>query len=296
MILPRLRIFAVVGVALAIACAPVPADHAVAADASKGWVEFQQIRNATIKLTYGGTTFLVDPLLAKKDAYPGFAGTYHSERRWPLVDLPMPVAEVTDADAVIVTHTHLDHWDDAARASLPKTLPIFVQNETDAAIIRKDGFTDVRILTDDTVFEGTRLHRTDGQHGDDTIMGSPVGPLLGSVMGVVFERPGSATVYVAGDTIWNAHVEDAIKTFQPDVIVLNTAYARVLGFEGSIIMGKDDLLRAYKFAPDAKVIGSHMDTVNHAMQTRKDLDDYIAATGMSRERVLVPADGKSYRF
>ena len=41
-------------------------------------VEFQQIRNATIKLDYDGTTFLVDPMLAAKNAYPGFADTLNS--------------------------------------------------------------------------------------------------------------------------------------------------------------------------------------------------------------------------
>ena len=38
-------------------------------------VQFQQIRNATIKLDYDGTTFLVDPMLTAKNAYPGFADT-----------------------------------------------------------------------------------------------------------------------------------------------------------------------------------------------------------------------------
>lgn len=259
-------------------------------------VVFQQVRGPTIKLTYAGTTFLVDPLLGRKDAYPGFEGTLNSDRRWPLVDLPFPVAEVLKADAVIVTHTHLDHWDDAARAALPKGVPIFVQNDADAATIRKDGFADVRVLTENTVFKGTRLHKTGGQHGTDQLMSSPAGPLLGQVMGVVFERPGSATVYVAGDTVWHAKVTEAVTTYQPDVIILNTAYARVTGFDGSIIMGKEDLRRAYDLAPGAKIIGTHMDTVNHAAQTRSDLREYIAASQMDPQRVLVPADGETYRF
>jgi predicted ester cyclase/L-ascorbate metabolism protein UlaG (beta-lactamase superfamily) len=281
--------------ALALVASIAAAEPARAADGADT-VVFQQIRNATIKLTYGGTTFLVDPLLGKKEAYPGFEGTYNSEKRWPLVDLPMPVEEVMKADAIIVTHTHLDHWDDAARASLPKGATIFTQNAADAATIAKDGFTDVRVMSDDTVFKGTHLHKIGGQHGTDQMMASPLGPLLGEAMGIVFERPGSATVYVAGDTIWNGTVEAAITRWKPDTIVLNTAYARVKGFEGAIIMGKEDLLRAYRLAPNAKVIGSHMDTVNHGMQTRKDLNDYIDETGMSRERVLVPADGETYQF
>lgn len=92
-------------------------------------VHFQHIRNATSKITYGDTTFLIDPMLAEKDTYPGFAGTYRSEIRIPMIDLPVSAeAVIKDVDAVIVTHTHLDHWDDAAQRLLPKTIPLFVQN------------------------------------------------------------------------------------------------------------------------------------------------------------------------
>lgn len=260
-------------------------------------VKFQQIRNATIKLEYAGTTFLVDPMLAKKDAYPGFAGTYNSHLRYPLVELPMPAAEAMKADAIVVTHTHADHWDEAAKQSLPKSIPIFVQNDADAASIRKEGFTDVRVLGENTTFNGTRLGKTGGQHGTDSMMKvQPLAKLLGDASGIVFERAGHKKVYIAGDTIWNGQVEDAIKKHQPDVIILNTGYARVLGFDGSIIMGKEDLYRAYTAAPGAKVIGVHMEAVNHAMQTRKDLRDYIAEKGMDTQRVLVPDDGQSYSF
>ncbi len=268
--------------------ASAPASHAHT-------VKFQQIRNATIKVDYAGTTFLIDPMLAKKGAYPGFAGTYNSQLRNPLVELPMPLADVMKADAIIVTHTHLDHWDDAAKQSLPKNLPLFAQNEADAQSIRKDGFTDVRVLGKDTVFKGTRLRITAGQHGSDQAM-AVAGEVLGKVMGVVFQRQGYKTVYVAGDTVWNAQVEDAIQQYQPEVIVLNTGYARIQGLDGSIIMGKEDLYRAHQAAPRATVIGSHMDSVNHGMQNRKDLHDFIKEKAMDPKRVLVPADGESYVF
>jgi L-ascorbate metabolism protein UlaG (beta-lactamase superfamily) len=119
-------------------------------------VKVQQIRNATIKVNYAGTTFLIDPMLAKKGTYPGFEGTYNSQLRNPLVELPMPLAEAMKADAIIVTHTHLDHWDDAAKQNLPKNLPLFAQNEADAQSIRKDGFTNVRVL----VLTQRFLHRS----------------------------------------------------------------------------------------------------------------------------------------
>ena len=267
------------------------------ATASAQTMQLQQIRNATIKLEYAGTTFLVDPMLARTGAYPGFEGTYNSHLRNPLVELPIPVTEVLKADAIIVTHTHADHWDDAAKAGVPKSMPIFAQNEEDAASIRQDGFTDVRVLSARTEFKGTTLIRTAAQHGTDQMYATPpLAKLLGQSTGVVFSHPGYKTTYVAGDTIWTSQIEATIRQYQPDVIVLNTGYARITGVDGSIIMGKDDLWRAYQLAPQAKIIGSHMESVNHMTQSRKDLRDFIAEKAMDPQRVLVPADGESYRF
>jgi L-ascorbate metabolism protein UlaG (beta-lactamase superfamily) len=258
-------------------------------------VGIQQIRNATMKVDYAGTTFLIDPLLAEREVYPGFPGTLNDHLRWPRVGLPITPAQVLQADAVIITHIHSDHWDDAAKQALPKNMPIFAQNEADAQAIRLDGFTDVRVLGDTTEFNGTRLIKTEGQHYTDD-MAPGLKALLGATSGIVFQRPGHETVYVAGDTIWTPQVESAIRDYRPDVIVLNTAYARVQGYDRSIIMGKEDLLRAHRLAPSATILGIHMDTINHAAQTRRDLIEYIAQTGMDRRRVLVPQDGETYRF
>ncbi len=258
-------------------------------------VDFQQIRNATIKVEYAGTTFLVDPMLAPRGAWPGFEGTVNSHLRNPLVDLPVPLADVLKADAVIVTHTHLDHWDDAARQALPKTVPVFAQNDEDAASIRKDGFTDVRVLGEDTVFNGTRLAKTGGRHGTDAMMATALGKRLGTVSGIVFRRAGYKTTYIAGDTTWTADVEQAITAYRPDIIVLNTGYARIRGVEGSIIMGKEDLLRAARLAPAAHVVGIHMEAVNHATQTRRELRDFAAGNGIGA-RVLVPEDGEKFGY
>ncbi len=44
------------------------------------------------------------------------------------------------------------------------------------------------------------------------------------------------------------------------------------------------------------MIGTHMESVNHATQSREELRDYIAEKGLDQQRVLVPADGQGYSF
>lgn len=260
--------------------------------------QVQQIRSATVKITYGDTTFLIDPMLAEQGAYPGFEDTYRSELRNPLVGLPMPAEDVIDdVDAVIVTHTHLDHWDAAAQKLLPKDIPLFAQNAADAELIRSQGFSDVRILDGDAEFGGVQLHKTGGQHGSDALYAIPeLARSLGDVMGVVFEAPGQKTTYLVGDTVWRDEVKRALERYNPEVIVLNTGAAEVTGFEDDpIIMGKEDTLRTHRAAPNATIIAVHMDAVNHMTLSRDELADYVQEKGIE-DHVMIPADGEVISF
>lgn len=148
-------------------------------------MQVTQVRNATLLIHYAGTRFLMNPMLSAKGSLPGFEGTANSQLRNPLVELPLPMTEILDVDAVIVTHNHLDHWDPAL---LPKHLPLFVQHQKDADSISASGFKDVRLLSEQAEFAGIRLHQTEGQHGDDQVM-AVLAERLGEVSGVVFSIP-----------------------------------------------------------------------------------------------------------
>lgn len=182
-------------------------------------------------------------MLAERRAFPAFPGTANDHEANPMVHLPLPLAEIIDVDAVIVTHLHEDHWDQAARDALDKGLPIFAQNDPDAEVICGQGFSDVRVLTDSTQFNGVQLIKTGGRHGTEAHYAVPeLAEVLGEACGVVFSRAGEKTVYLAGDTIWNEDVAAALSRHAPGAI-LNTGYALVPGVDGAIIMGTEDVLR-----------------------------------------------------
>jgi L-ascorbate metabolism protein UlaG (beta-lactamase superfamily) len=258
--------------------------------------QVQEIRNATVKVSYADTTFLIDPMFAPKGFYEGFPNTYRSQLRNPLVELPLKVETILqDVDAVIVTHTHLDHWDDQAQQAIPKDLPIFVQNQQDQETLKAQGFKDVRVLTE-TVFEGVKLRKTGGQHGTDAMYRIPELKMgLGETMGVVFEALGHETIYLVGDSIWRPEVEQTIQTMQPDVIILNAGNALIDGFKESIIMGKEDVYRATKQAKNAKVVAVHLDAINHMSLTREQLAQYVKNKGIQKQ-VLIPIDGETLSF
>jgi L-ascorbate metabolism protein UlaG (beta-lactamase superfamily) len=256
-------------------------------------MKITQVRNATLRIEFGGARFLVDPVFADKDTYPGFRGTYRDHLKWPTVDLPLPLSQILDVDAVIVTHTHEDHWDKAAAEAIRKDIPIFAQHAEDALLIGKAGFTSLHILSKDSVFQGVSLIKTPGQHGSDETLAA-IGRRLGEVCGVLFKSRDEKTLYLAGDTTWNRHVEETLLNHSPDVVVLNSGDARIPGL-GSIIMNKEDVYEVFKAAPRATLIASHMEAVNHAALTRPELRDYAVRKGMMG-RLLVPEDGETLIF
>lgn len=193
-------------------------------------------------------------------------------------------------DAYIVTHVHPDHIDMAddgsVGAPLDKAVPVFVQSEEDAAVLRRSGFARVEVLGEETVFAGIRLSKTPGRHG--TII--PCGPSCG----VVFRHPDEKTLYVAGDTIWFDGVAESLRRYRPDVVVVNACAAELLD-EGRLIMDDADVAALHAARPEARIIVSHMDTVPHAALTRQDMDQALRRRGI-REAVFMPDDGQSADF
>src|SRR3546814_8172067 len=82
---------------------------------------------------------------------------------------------------------------------------------------------------------------------------------LGPAMGVVFQAPGHKTLYLVGDTIWRDEIDQNLKQHEPKIVVINAGYAMLNDYYGSIIMGKEDVLRAAQTAPTATIIATHMD-------------------------------------
>ncbi|MDT3426143.1 L-ascorbate metabolism protein UlaG (beta-lactamase superfamily) [Paenibacillus forsythiae] len=246
-------------------------------------MKLQLIRHAALWLEYGGSVFLIDPMLGEAGAYPPIINS-DNDRRNPLVTLPGPVEDWLKPDAVIVTHLHNDHWDAAAASLLPKDIPLFSQEE-DGERICAQGFTAVASIQEQAEFCGVRLIRTGGRHGTGEI-----GKLMGPVSGFILQAPDEPALYIAGDTIWCEEVREALDRYRPGTVVVNAGEARFVSGD-PITMSERDISSLCAHAPGTKVVAVHMEAINHCLLTREKLRERLEEKGLLG-RVLVPSDGE----
>jgi L-ascorbate metabolism protein UlaG (beta-lactamase superfamily) len=245
-------------------------------------MQFQLIRNATLKLAYGGTTVLVDPYFAPKHSLASFTGRSPN----PMAELPVAIDDILDGvDLVIVSHLHTDHFDAVAKEVLPKTLPLVCQPGDESAI-REAGFADVTPLAGELDWRGIKIVRRDGNHGT-----GPVLAKMGQVMGFTLEAEREPSVYWAGDTVLYPPVLETIEAFRPDVIVTHSCGA--LWDDTLIVMDAKQTVATAEAAPWATVVATHMEALDHATVSRDALRSHAASRVLPAERLLVPRDGET---
>jgi L-ascorbate metabolism protein UlaG (beta-lactamase superfamily) len=250
-------------------------------------MRLQLIRNATLRLTYGGHLILIDPYFAPKHSLPSYA----NKSKNPLVDLPLdPAAIMQDVELVIVSHLHSDHFDSVAKELLPKDWLLFCQ-PTNEDKIREAGFQNVRPIANRVVWNGITITRTDGQHGE-----GETAQLMGKVSGFVFTAEGEPTVYWAGDTIWYEPVQQVIATVKPDIIVMHSCGAVWGADTRPIVMDAAQTIAVCQFEPQSKTIATHMEALDHATVSRADLRQYATEHGISAEQLIIPDDGETLEF
>ena len=265
-------------------------------------MKIQQIRNATLKISYAGKIFLIDPYLQGKNKFGSFADipgkpfltadNVKNQISAPICELPMSAEKILEnVDFYLLTHVHPDHIDmnfadGTVGALLDKKIPILAQDENDAAILKKSDFGNVKILSEDSIqIDKIKITKTPALHGK-------IEPMC-NACGAIFQAEGEKTLYIAGDTIWFDGVKKTLKKFNPDVVVLNACAAEFLKF-GRLIMNDEDVDCVRQTLPDAKIFITHMDNMPHATITRQEMRGLLAKRGI--EKYFMPKDGETVEF
>ncbi len=247
-------------------------------------MRLQLIRNATLRLNYGGQRILIDPYLAPKHSRPSFTGRSFN----PLVDLPIPPEEVVAGiDLAIVSHLHSDHFDSVAQELLPKGTPLICRAGDEAAIGAL-GFTAVTPLAAPLRWQGVDIAPAPGEHGSGDVLA-----VMGSVTGLIFQVEDEPTIYWAGDTILTPAVMETIASIRPDIIVIHACGAVWGDSQTLIVMDAVQAVEVCRSAPRATVVATHMDALDHATVSRADLRAAAQQAGIPDDQLRIPADGES---
>jgi L-ascorbate metabolism protein UlaG (beta-lactamase superfamily) len=250
-------------------------------------MNIQLLRHATLVVKINGKMILVDPMLSPAEAMAPIVNSTN-ERRNPLVAIVCPQDFLQQIDAVLLTHMHRDHFDDAAAKELPKDKILFCQPE-DEIKLKELGFSQITPIHDQYYWGGITIIRTAGQHGIGEI-----GVKMAPVSGYILKSEGEPTLYLAGDTIYCPEVESALQNYHPHISVVNAGAAQ-FSTGDPITMTAQDVAAVCKFERDTTVVAVHLEAINHCLLSREELQNYLVEEGLS-ERVLIPADGEELLF
>ena len=247
------------------------------------------IRNATLKIQYAGQTLLVDPMLGKKGTEMSALGANLN----PRVHLTMPIGEVLDdVDFVLLTHTHIDHYDPAAKRLISKDTPWYVQPADYDSVAMKDHFRNTTVVKESVQVGGITIVRIAGNHGRGKL-----GKMMGASSGYVLKAEGQPTLYIMGDCVWNESTQKAVEEHHPAYIVVNSGGAILPPLsktDGPIIPNETETMRIIDDCPaNTRFIAVHMDAIDHCQTTREILRNEALHHGIDMQRLIIPNDGES---
>jgi L-ascorbate metabolism protein UlaG (beta-lactamase superfamily) len=251
-------------------------------------MDLQLLRHATLQVVMNGKILLVDPMFGEKEEMEPIINSPNDNRN-PLVEMPVPCDSLLAYDAVLLTHTHRDHFDAAAARLLPKNKPVICQPE-DKCKLAELGFFNILDVQDRRTWEGINFLRTGGQHGTGEIA-RRMAPVSGYLL--LMEQDGDS-LYIAGDTVFCREVEAVLRKNRPRVTVVNAGEARFRTGD-PITMTAADVIQVCRLAPETKVIAVHMEAINHCLLTRSELRSAVRKAGLTSQ-VFIPGDGENLKF
>ena len=109
-------------------------------------MKFTQIRHATCIIDFAGQSFAVDPILYGKHTLEPVKGGI--DRKNPFVDLPVSKEHIRNVDAILLTHTHRDHFDPEIIHLYGSNIPIICSGEYHKHLMEL-GFTNIKPIVKD---------------------------------------------------------------------------------------------------------------------------------------------------
>jgi L-ascorbate metabolism protein UlaG (beta-lactamase superfamily) len=254
--------------------------------------KLQYLRQATVLLEVNSKKILIDPVLSDKGAQDPIP--FSNEKRIPMNDLPIPKDRIIEqADAVLVTHYHPDHFDADAEKLLPKDILIFCQ-PFDVEKLKSKGFTNLKSIEQVVNWSGISIKRYETHHHEGATGAMPFGE--SSSFSLTFKKD---TIFITGDAVLDGLLKNALKSEKPTCIIANTGECTfskqnpVLKPGKHMTLTKEELLKIAIENKKAILIAIHMDAINHCGLTKEELRLFLKKQEkLIQNKILIPNEGE----
>ena len=169
---------------------------------------------------------------------------------------------------------------------------MYVQPADTVAFLREYDFNNTEVINDGIIVDDIEVIRTSGDHGRGEL-----DTLMGAVSGFILKSEGNPTVYIVGDCIYRPEIQATIDKYDPDWVILNSGGAIVPDLSpelGPILMNENDVVSLIKSAPaKCRFIAVHMEAIDHCQTTRSILRNEAERADISKDKLIIPADGET---
>lgn len=247
----------------------------------------EQIRHATIIITFKEYKVVVDPMFSSKESmYSLRIGELLKLKKTnPTVELPEDMEKrLNGVTHALITHNHFDHIDEAAVEYLKRhNISVFC-SEDDEVAFKKKGLKVIALKNDgeNDFFDG-KIRLIPCRHGWGWIS-----KVMRHGVGYFIEMPDEPSLYIAGDTVLTDDVKSVITDLQPEWIVLAAGKAK-LGIGQPLLMSEDEILESVELCFGWAIL-NHMDAMDHCRIDRKMLGDMMRRNKLENKAVI-PDDG-----
>lgn len=255
-------------------------------------LKFTYIGGPTALLEVCGLRLLTDPTFDPAgEKYPTGAYTLR-KTAGPAV----PAESLGHIDAVLLSHDHhFDNLDHSGRKVLESADRVLT---TTTGAERLGGhavglahWQSVDLPAADG--QVLRVTGTPARHGPE---GGDRGPVIGFVLGPA--KSLGRAIYVSGDTVWYEGVVEVSRRFSIRIAILFMGAARVAAAgPAHLTFTADDGIEVARAFADATIIPLHYEGWEHFSESRKDIEDAFAASGLAhRLRWMEPGHATTVSF
>ncbi len=263
-------------------------------------VNIQWLGGPTMLIKFGSISLLTDPMLGEGEAAyrMGDPNEAFDLAKGPRVKdhkrlTALPALKLAQLDAVVISHSHEDHFDQAARTLLSGKRPVIVP-PADNSLVKGLGFTAPQPLA-----WGQQWRYQEGEY-QVVITALPayhsasaqVAPLLGEGNGYWFEfiqGDARTSLYWMGDTFLTEPLKEWLAARPaPDILVPHVGRVGTTGPLGQISMGAAEVIEAIQFVQPAYTLPIHHSTYELYLEPISTLLTSAEVSGVS---VDLPAVG-----